>query len=265
MHATLSDDDPLAIPPFLKVDKAEAKRRLRFWEKNPPKPMPPFLETTRSAHEEMTPEFRAQLDADYAKEQDWITAFKRPDTKKAKKFAEGLVDKKSKLAAPVEPIDRTGMRWGRTRGGHYTWVPDTMAPSTTGRGQGASPAAPGGGDRAKKPAATGGNVREREASPRVRGSSPRRSTTPPAAPVAAAAAPVARRAKGAEAKAQQRAAVMAMLTRPEGATLANIAPLTGPNNFEHTASAYLSGLRKEMAVAKTVEEGRGNVYRVAVS
>lgn len=267
MHAQAAVDDDLAIPAFLKVDKAEAKRRMRLWEKQPPKPLPSFLENTRAGHDDMSPEFRAQLEADYRREQDWMSAFTRPTTKKAKEILNKLADKKSKVVVEAAPVDRTGMRWCQRRG---RWVTDELF-FHSGRGHGASPATPGGGDRAKKPAATGRSARETEPTRLVRGSTPRRSTTTPPAALAGtvvgerlAASPVARRTKGADAKAQQRAAVMALLTRPEGATLADIAPLTSPNNFEHTASAYLSSIRKERVVTKTAETSRGNVYRIAM-
>jgi hypothetical protein len=51
---------------------------------------------------------------------------------------------------------------------------------------------------------------------------------------------------------------MALLTRPEGATLAEIAAATGW--LEHSASAYLSGIRKTQPVPGVVEV-RGRVYR----
>lgn len=72
---------------------------------------------------------------------------------------------------------------------------------------------------------------------------------------AASAAPAKRRGPNPE----HLAKVTAMLTRPEGATLAEIGAAMGWQ--EHSASAFLSGIRKTRTIAKTVE-ARGNVYRL---
>lgn len=211
--------DVLAIPKFLKISAAV---RAKAWEKNPPRPMPAFAEP-RSSVDEISEAFKAQLDADYIAERDALSAFKRPGTKKAKAYAAALAAKKAKSAPPLAPIDRTGMRWGRKRNGKYDWVPDVVAPylQGKGRGSGASLAATVGEDHAKKPAPrTGAVARERDASPRVSGSSPLRSTN----------------------KEENHAKVMALIKRPGGATLDEIALATGW--LRHSASAYLSGIRK---------------------
>lgn len=223
--------DPLAIPPFLIISAA---KRAESWEKNPPRPMPKFSERVISSADLVTDEFRAQLDRDYIEERDALSAFKRPDTKKAKARREAAtLAAAATAAAKAEAVDHTDMRWGRMRGGKYGWVPEFAA--CMGRGSGASPSATVGRDSVKKPAATGRGAGEREASPQERGSSPRRSTT---------------------LKEENHATVMALLTQPEGATLDEIAAATGW--LRHSASAYLSGIRKatKNPVPLTKETGK---------
>lgn len=80
----------------------------------------------------------------------------------------------------------------------------------------------------------------------------------------AKAAKPAKKAAAAPTKARQLnpehdAKVSAMLSRPEGATLTEIGATMGWQ--EHSASAFLSGIRKTRTIVKTVDD-RGNVYRL---
>lgn len=112
--------EALAIPSFLIISAA---KRAKAWENNPPRPMPKFTDGPVMGADSISEDFRAQLEQDYVAERDALSAFKRPDTAKAKKYASDLAEKKRASLPP--PEDHTGMRWGRI-GRRYGWLPDVV-------------------------------------------------------------------------------------------------------------------------------------------
>jgi len=210
------------FPLFLLIS---AEERFAAWERNPPKAMPKFADTRKS------PE---QLAAEEA-----VLEAQREEAKAKRLKKELLLTGKPAVDdALAVPADLSGMVYDQRR---MRFVPDKFAHMhRSGGAKGETVvAAVKGEDKAR--------VKAKPASP-----------APAARKVIGHARTAPFTSKVGQPPTDKQAALLTMLARPEGATLAEIAAATGWE--EHTAGARISGVKKVKTVNKT-KEARGTVYR----
>lgn len=237
-------DTDLTIPPFLRVDAAEAERRRQWWTEHPPKPMATF-----SKPREVDPDVAA------------FAAKKEARTREATRVRlEALRAKKA------------GQEPARTVPEGYVWSPhvgDFVDPTRMSRAKY---------DRimSEMPTPEHKRVFAEMYGDRVQGApveSPRREARLAANEVVRSAnkAKAAQNAtvvrpllttvvmSGTKPATGKHATLLDLLRRPQGATLQEIADATGWQT--HTAQARIGGVRKmyDVPVAK---EDRGTVYRL---
>jgi hypothetical protein len=244
MRYELNPDDPLELPEWLRVDAAEAARRKQEWIDNPPRPMPAFHQPRKAN----------VSDAD-------VTSFLAEETARKEKRAEiGKTNRFGKLRDrhDIHPDSAAGKRiLIEQRVASLKTFIESRRPGTDFKAPVTNELAAlceewHTGSAPKEPVEVMMKVKplgKRETARLARGGLPGKAK--PAKPAAKAAA-----TRGSPTM----VTITEMISRPAGATLAELAAAT--STFEHSCSASLSGIRKTRTIEATVESGRGRVYRL---
>lgn len=246
MELAMASKTDTGIPAFLLIDKKEAARRRKWNEEHPVQPV-----SFSGKSEERLREVelaRAKIDAE-KKASERV----RLDSVHARKKMEKEAEAQGAYAKPIP-----GAVWNpaQNRYVHPNYMPRRKFERLLAE-------MPTEGHRTilKQRFGTAGQA---TATVMVDTPAPRKArAAAPAKPKAkakAAAAPATRAKRGG--KPEQVAAVEAMLTRPEGATLSEIGAKFGW--LDHTASAFLSVNFRNLGrpTVKATEAGRGTVYRL---
>lgn len=268
----ISAEIDLMIPDFLRVDRAEAVRRLQWNETHP------IVQTGFSGQSE-----ESRRDVDEARER-----MKVEQKERARQQLEALAERKREEAQAKVPHQFSkrlpGMIWN-TRYGKWV-LPNFMSQrkydrllsempteahraafiKTFGSGHGASRGAGGSPACATKDASMAGSTpagAQAKTRSAVKGAGRVRVPSEPRARVSGweLTAPTTKPPRAPSAAGAWKAGVISMLERPEGATLAEIGAVYGWQ--EHSVSARLSAIRKERVIIATVEE-RGSIKAVRV-